>query len=143
MKKLRVVLYMAAMFAFLYCVLDLSGVTDYFDDMINERNGWVSVDEGGGYARTKLETKHYWYISILNDPEVSEFNLYMPPVKREAVDRMTHIMEVTVEMKHDETNDDFYDRIKLMAQHKNGNVVIVNQTGMYQSITSETWGLGL
>lgn len=143
MKKLQVVLGVAAMFAFLYCIADLCGLSDYVSDAVNQRNGWTSV-KTGSYSRTKIRSTHHWYISIMKDPAVEEFNLYFPPVKKEVLDRMTNIEEVTVEMDQNESMDSFRNRIKLLAQKKNGNVILVNitwTTWVTKSIETESLSL--
>ena len=142
MKKLQVICGILVMAVFVYCVADLSGLVDYFNDAVNERNGWVEVTPNG-YARTKVVSHYYWDISIMNDPKFKTFSLYVAndTLKKEALDRMAHIEDLTVQFKTGESESQFGERLKFMAKYKGANTVIVNGTRMTQSIKTESFAL--
>ena len=143
MKKLRALTLLVLMGLVVFFVCDQVGIVDYFNDVVNERNGWVK-SSNGEYVKHITSVEWTYHYSILKDPKAKkDFQVYVGTMKKSAVDRMTHIIDDTVIMEDGESYDDLKDRLKLNCHYMNGNTVIINGESMSASVKTKRWGFSM
>lgn len=142
MKKVKVLLIIVLMGVGVYFMADQSGLVTYFNDMVNERDGWVQTGPVT-YSRQKYVEENYIAYSILNDPQFKgEFQMFRGPLKKHVLDRMDHKLDHVYRYKTDEkTPEGIEEDLKYICRHMYGNTVILNMEGVSLSVESESFSL--
>lgn len=143
MKGLRPLSIIILMLLVAWIAADLSGLDDYFNDMINERNGWKKGPIG--YSRVTIVNTYWTKAAILKDPNSNKLSLYQGAIKKKALDRMEFLKLVIVEIKETDANLNYasmtIDKLKEEAKKNGANVVAIHSQGIIKSARSESFAM--
>jgi hypothetical protein len=125
-----------------YGAVKSSGLIEYFDDVINEKNGWEQIGYTT-YIKTEIVITHFIHYSVLRDPQYKSKGVRVMDgaIKKSALDRMTHVDSSVIEVTNN--LEGLYDDLKVIGKSMGCNTVIIDLKTHTILPHTNAWSLGL